>query len=80
MVCKECIETLGDYLDGSLREDLKMELDEHFKDCPPCLAFFNTYKKSTRLCKNALSEIPVPEEVWMGIKSNLFEKIRQKIQ
>ncbi|MBI5186524.1 MAG: zf-HC2 domain-containing protein [Nitrospinae bacterium] len=79
MVCKECIDTLGDYLDGSLREDLKLELDEHFKDCPPCVAFFNTYKKTTRLCKDALTEVSVPEEVWAGIRSHLFEKIRLQI-
>lgn len=79
MVCKECIDTLGDYLDGSLREDLKLELDEHFKDCPPCVAFFNTYKKTTRLCKDALAEVSVPEEVWAGIRSHLFEKVLREI-
>ena len=41
--CKECIELLHDYLDGELSPEIEASLEEHFADCPPCIAFVNTY-------------------------------------
>lgn len=80
MVCKECIEIIDEYIDGTLRPEVMAELDEHFRDCPPCVAFFNTYKKTTHLCKTALVDIPVPEEVCAHVRKYLMESISKKIQ
>ena len=54
--CKECIELLHDYLDGELNPEIEASLEEHFADCPPCIAFVNTYKSVTRLCKDHLTK------------------------
>jgi len=78
MVCKDCLEALDDFLDGTLKDNAKAELDEHFKDCPPCLAFLNTYQKSTSLCKKAMQDIEVPDEVYEHIKAHLIENIKKK--
>ena len=40
--CKECLELLHDYLEGELDPAVSASLEEHFKDCPPCIAFVNT--------------------------------------
>ena len=36
--CKECIELLHDYLDGELSPGIEASLEDHFADCPPCIA------------------------------------------
>ena len=75
MVCKEVTDILCDYMDNTLEAKVKSELDEHFKDCPPCVAFFNTYKKSTHICQNVLNDVPIPDELTGRIKSFLLKKI-----
>ena len=74
--CKECIELLGDYFDGSLDSDTAASLEEHFKDCPPCVSFLETYRKTSHLCKKTLSEVEVPEPV----KIKLREFVKTRIQ
>ena len=78
MVCKECIDIFGDYMDGTLDPKISAELDEHFKDCPPCVAFFNTYKETTRLCHNTLSDMPIPDEICTHIKSSVMAAFKEK--
>ena len=42
--CKECIDLLYDYIEGLLDQETSKSLEEHFEECPPCIAFLNTYK------------------------------------
>lgn len=80
MVCKECIEMIDEYIEKTLKPEVMAELDEHFKDCPPCVAFFNTYKKTTCLCKAVLGEVSVPDEVCLHIRKHLMENISKKVK
>ena len=80
MVCKECIDMIDEYIEGTLTPEVMAELDEHFKDCPPCVSFFNTYKKTTHLCKTALDEVPVPDEVCSHMKKYLLESLSKRIK
>ena len=66
--CKECLELLCDYLDGELDSQVSASLEEHFKDCPPCIAFVNTYKSTTHLCRTTLKNIEIPEVVQTRLK------------
>ena len=61
--CKECLELLHDYLEGTLKPETSDSLEEHFEDCPPCIAFVNTYKSTSHLCKTTLSSTEIPEIV-----------------
>ena len=59
MNCKELIYLLEDYLDGTMEEQLKRELDAHIAMCEPCLHFLETYGKTRVLCRQVtLDEIP----------------------
>lgn len=59
MNCKELIYLLEDYLDGTMEERLKEELDAHIAMCEPCLHFLDTYGKTRVLCRQVtLDEIP----------------------
>lgn len=69
MVCRELTDVLCDYLEGSLDPETYRELEEHFKDCPPCTAFLNTYKKTSHLCKKSLEQIEIPQELEEKLKN-----------
>ncbi|MEK9627930.1 MAG: zf-HC2 domain-containing protein [Nitrospinota bacterium] len=61
--CKECLDLLYDYIDGNLDQETTKTLEEHFEECPPCLAFLNTYKSTTNVCRENLSEAGIPDVV-----------------
>ena len=66
--CKECIELLHDYLEGELTPEINASLEEHFEDCPPCIAFVNTYKSASHLCKVTLESNDIPDAVKNKLK------------
>ena len=45
----------------------------HLQDCPPCLRFLETYKKTTQLCSNALKKAAPPE-----LTNRLMTFLRQR--
>ncbi len=73
--CKECLDLLHDYLEGTLKAETSEALENHFQDCPPCIAFMNTYKSTTSLCREALRETEVPDAVKLKLKEFLNENI-----
>jgi anti-sigma factor RsiW len=74
--CKECLDLLHDYLDGTLSEEMEKSLKEHFEDCPPCISFFNTYKAASNACKKTLTQTEVPDEVAASLKSFIEKNIK----
>ena len=76
--CKECIDLLFDYFEGSLEQETKNSLEEHFQDCPPCIAFLNTYKLTTLLCRDTLNQIEIPDEVRLTLQNFLKEQKAQQ--
>jgi len=75
--CKECIDLLHDYIEGSLDQNTSKALKEHFEECPPCIAFMNTYKSTTTLCRDTLNQIEIPDEVRHTLQSFLKENTKE---
>ncbi len=71
--CKESIELLLEYLDGSMSPDEAEHLSKHLAACPPCVEFLKTYKATSGLCKRALAA-KMPEE----LSRRLTDFLRQK--
>ena len=65
--CKECLDLLYDYLEGNLSTKTTKLLEEHFEDCPPCIAFLNTYKATTKICRETLNQEKIPEAIRDGL-------------
>lgn len=42
--CRDVQRLLFDYAQGTLDPEVKRQLDEHLRDCPPCLDFVQTYR------------------------------------
>ena len=61
--CKECLDLLYDYIEGSLDQETTDSLEEHFHECPPCISFMTTYKSTTTICRDTLNQVEVPDAV-----------------
>ena len=62
MTCREAIEVLLDYFDATLSPDIAGELERHLQKCPPCQAYFSTYRKTAELTGRA-GRVVMPEEM-----------------
>lgn len=49
--CETCFELLLDYLEGSLDSDKQKKIEEHIKTCGPCINYFQTYEKTSKLLR-----------------------------
>lgn len=65
--CREIFENLSAYIDEELDPSLCEEIEDHMQGCNPCVAFFNTLKKTVVLYKYSGQDEPVPEEVHIDL-------------
>jgi anti-sigma factor (TIGR02949 family) len=59
-----CDKTLGlllELIEDAVDPSTRKELNQHLHDCPPCLHFLETYKKTKTLCAGALKKAAPPE-------------------
>lgn len=62
MGCYDMHRLLFDYAQETLPAELKTAMDEHLKDCPPCLDYLVSYRatiKATCECCRPKAEMPV---------------------
>ncbi len=72
--CKECVDLLGEYIEGSLPPDRAQALEEHLSLCPPCITFVRTYKATRRLCREKLAA-EMPQELADSLAAFLGEHV-----
>lgn len=59
MKCTEFLRELTDYLDGTMSESMRAELDEHLHWCHDCHVVMNTTQKTIEIYRdNQLYELP----------------------
>ncbi len=77
VTCQELIvDFLCDYLDASLGPDLVGALERHLQDCPPCLAYLNTYRKTREMTGKA-ARVEMPEEMKKRLRHFLLEHLSE---
>jgi anti-sigma factor RsiW len=52
MNCRELVELLLEFLAGELKADCCEEIRRHLSHCPPCEAYFESYRITITLSKN----------------------------
>jgi len=72
ITCRELLEFLAEYLDGSLPEPERAVFEEHLRVCPPCVEYLKTYRATIQLGKGACAgerafPSPIPEELKKAI-------------
>lgn len=64
LTCREFADFLMAYLDEELPEGQLSAFEEHFRICPPCVHYVDTYKETVRLGREVCgdAEGPPPED------------------
>lgn len=73
--CRDVIELLLDYLEEALDPGTVAQLERHFQDCAPCLAYLRTYDRSRRLVGDVTRDEP-PEELETRLRALLLGRLR----
>ena len=72
MRCRDFVEFLMEYVDGTLGATERDVFEGHIGDCPPCRHYLETYRETVRLGHSVCdpdAEVPpeVPEELVAAI-------------
>jgi len=73
--CRECMDLLCDYVDGSLPKHQAELLEWHLEGCSPCVAFVNTYKGTVDAARR-LRETTLPPELQQKLVAFLKRSAR----
>ena len=71
--CSQMVDYCMDYLSGSLPVGERASFEDHLGYCPECVKFFETYKKTPEISREALS-IEMPERVRSQVRSFLRQR------
>jgi anti-sigma factor RsiW len=65
LTCREVIDFLADYLEGTLRADQRAPFEAHLAECADCVAYLRSYRETIRLAQEACRgpDDPVPADV-----------------
>ena len=74
MTCKDAIDIIADFLDQTLASGAVEELEAHLRDCEPCRAYLNTYRKTRGLVSEA-GRVAMPAELRSRLRRFLLEQL-----
>jgi len=74
ITCRELIDFIAEYLDGTLPSDARIEFERHLGVCPSCVAYLDGYRKTIALGKMALT--PSDKPATGQVPASLLEAIR----
>lgn len=77
LTCRDVIGLLADYLETGMSGDLLAEFERHLEQCPPCVAYLNTYRKTKELTGEVTRALmpPMPEEMKDRLRRFLLAQI-----
>lgn len=88
MDCKKVRDfVMMDYLDGEIKEDLRIEVKKHLDNCMECSEFETSFKNAVITPFRESSVINPPDKVWDNIKNSIesregsfLERLRQSFR
>ena len=69
--CRQLLNSLSDYIDGDLQQELCDEIELHMKDCDNCRIVVDTLSKTISLYQTSSEPAVVPE----GVRQRLFHRL-----
>ena len=73
--CKDVVDLLSDYIDGECPTEDRALIEGHLADCPECITFVNTFRKSISMAKN-LTYPDIPDDLRTRLHRVLDEKVK----
>lgn len=59
MACKELVEVVSDYVEGTLAEDDRLRFERHLEICPYCVEYVEQFRETIQATGNlGLESIP----------------------
>ena len=75
--CSQMVDYCMDYLSGTLSAEERQSFDGHLAYCPECVKFFETYKKTPEISREALS-LEMPERVRSEVRGFLRQRYNKQ--
>jgi anti-sigma factor (TIGR02949 family) len=61
--CRHLLDSLSEFIDGSLADDVCLEIQRHLEECPDCNVVVDTLRKTVYLYRTTSEPPLVPAEV-----------------
>lgn len=69
--CRHLLASLSDYVDGTLGDELCLELERHLADCEDCQIVVDTLRKTIYLYHATATPAVVPDDV----RQRLYDRL-----
>jgi anti-sigma factor RsiW len=70
LVCRDGVEMLMDYLEGTLPPADRQAIEAHVRGCPRCVAFVESYRQTPRILR-AATAAALPEDLKQSLRAFL---------
>jgi anti-sigma factor RsiW len=78
--CVEVFERLSEYLDGELTPADCAHIEEHIRDCPPCVAFLESLRSCISVSHSLLAEQPASRPLPKQVRQKLKDAWQAALQ
>ena len=78
VTCRDVIGMLIDYVEATLSPEIVAAFERHLHDCPPCVAYLNTYRRTLELTGRAIG-IDMPEEMKTRLRDLLLGQLGRRV-
>jgi anti-sigma factor RsiW len=75
--CQQLVDFCLDFLDGSLPEEERTHFQDHLGRCGECVAFFETYKKTPEISREAFA-MEMPSSVKAAVRNYLRTRLEHE--
>jgi predicted anti-sigma-YlaC factor YlaD len=62
MTCKELVELVTDYLEGTLAEELRLRMEDHLSRCDGCTTYLEQMRQTIHLTGQLREESLTPQQ------------------
>jgi anti-sigma factor RsiW len=73
--CQQLIEYCLDYIEGDLPDEEQVRFRRHLGQCPDCVTFFETYRRTPEVSR-AVLRTSIPESVRQSVQA--FLRVRRE--
>ena len=74
LTCKDFLNELGEFMDGTLDQEIREKLQKHVSECPNCWVVLDTSQRTIKVYKG-LEPQTIPPEIHSRLMAALNKKM-----